>query len=235
MIYVLCMRRKLRLLQKHDLIQQNPKSNNMKKAVLFLTFLAFALGTQAQIDLGPKIGYTTTKLSVDQSNITTDLKNNFLFGAFVRLGKKVYIQPEINWYTSGGVFKRPTIGSLSPFEQEIKMRNIQIPVFIGVRLLDLKLISLRAAAGPTANIVMNKTIESNQGSGYIDPIKEADINNLNWGFQFGAGVDVLMFTLDVQYMLGLNNVIGDVKVGGESIKFDSKKNGFVVSLGWKIF
>lgn len=207
----------------------------MKKTIIIILLAVMAVNVQAQIDFGPKIGYTSTKLSVDQSSIETSLKNNFLFGAFLRLGKKVYLQPEINWYTSGSVFKRPTLTSLSPFEQEIKLNNIQVPVFVGLQLIDLKLVSIRAQAGPTANIVLSKKIETTQTSGYIDPIKESDINDLNWGFQFGAGVDVLMFTLDVQYMLGLNNVIGDVKIGGETIKFDSKKNGFVVTLGWKIF
>jgi hypothetical protein len=206
------------------------------KKILLLSILAFlAFSVNAQLSLGPKIGYSTLKLSVDQSDITTDLKNNFLFGAFVRLGNKVYLQPEINWYTSGTVFSRPSIGSLSPFEQEIKLRNVQVPVFVGFKLIDLKLINIRAMAGPTANFIVNKEIETMEGQNYIAPIKETDIKDVHWGFQLGAGVDVLMFTLDVQYSVGLNNVIGTIDVGGSPIKFDSKKNGFIVSLGWKIF
>ncbi len=55
-------------------------------------------------------------------------------------------------------------------------------------------------------------------------------------FQFGAGVDVLMFTLDVQYYLGLNNVINDIELeNGDSVTFDSKSKGFMVTLGWKSF
>jgi hypothetical protein len=44
-----------------------------------------------------------------------------------------------------------------------------------------------------------------------------------------------MFTLDVQYYLGLNNVISDITLeNGETVKFDSKSQGFMVTLGWKI-
>ncbi len=207
----------------------------MKKTLILIFFVLFGFVLNAQISLGPKIGYTTLKLSVDQSDITTDMKNNFLFGAFVRLGKKVYLQPEINWYTSGTVFKKVSIGSLSPFEQEVTLRNVQIPVFVGLRLIDLKLVNIRAMAGPTANIVVDKKIETTQTGNYTEPIKDTDIKDLHWGFQLGAGVDVLMFTLDVQYMIGLNNLIGTIDVGGSPVQFDSKKNGFVVSLGWKIF
>lgn len=207
----------------------------MKKTLILVIFGFIGFALNAQISFGPKIGYTTLKLSVDQSDITTDMKNNFLFGAFVRLGKKVYLQPEINWYTSGTVFKKVSIGSLSPFEQEVTLKNVQIPVFVGLRLIDLKLVNIRAMAGPTANIVVDKKIETTQTGNYTEPIKETDIKDLHWGFQLGAGVDVLMFTLDVQYMIGLNNLIGTIDVGGNPVQFDSKKNGFVVSLGWKIF
>jgi len=103
------------------------------------------------------------------------------------------------------------------------------------KITDLKLVNIRATAGPTANFIVNKKIETTEGSNYISPIKEADIKDVHWGFQLGAGVDVLMFTLDVQYSIGLNNVIGTIDVGGSPVKFDSKKNGFIVSLGWKIF
>jgi hypothetical protein len=46
----------------------------------------------------------------------------------------------------------------------------------------------------------------------------------------GAGVDILMFTLDVRYQVGLNDVITKVK----TFDYNSKNNMFAVSLGWKI-
>jgi hypothetical protein len=47
-------------------------------------------------------------------------------------------------------------------------------------------------------------------------------------------MDVLMFAIDVQYILGLNNLIETVNIGGAPVQFDSKNRGFVVTLGWKI-
>jgi hypothetical protein len=107
-------------------------------------------------------------------------------------------------------------------------------LYIGLTLADLKLAKIRAQAGPTANIVSDKKINPLADSTYTS-IKETDINDIQWGFQFGAGVDVLMFTLDVQYFLGLNNLISDIELNdGSTVKFDSKSNGFMVTLGWKI-
>lgn len=205
------------------------------KRILLLLFGLFVVSTAfSQFKFGPKVGYTTSRLSVDQSDISTSFKNSFLFGAFARIGDKVYIQPEINWHTSGTVFKRPSLSSISPIEQDITLSNIQIPLYVGVKIIDLRVFNLRLMGGGTANIVVNKTIESLQSESYIEPIKESDISNLHWGVQFGVGIDVAMFTLDVQSFFGLSNVIGTINVGGTPIQFDSRKQGFVVSLGWKI-
>lgn len=204
----------------------------MKKIFFAFTFVLMASALSAQISLGPKIGYTTSKLSVDKSDIKSDLKSSFIYGAFVRLGDKWYVQPEINFYTSGGVFKSPTLDDGKPVEDEVELKTLQIPFYFGIKLADLKLASIRAQAGPTANIYTDKKINPLK-SGTV--IKEADLKDIQWGFQFGAGVDVLMFTLDVQYYLGLNNVISDITLeNGEPVKFDSKSQGFMVTLGWKI-
>jgi hypothetical protein len=206
----------------------------MKKILFAFAFVLMATALSAQISLGPKIGYTTNKLSVDKSDITSDLKSSFLYGAFVRLGDKWYVQPEINFYTAGGVFETPSPTSPNPVNEEVELKTIQIPLYIGLTLADLKLAKIRAQAGPTANIVSDKKINPLAGSTYTS-IKETDINDIQWGFQFGAGVDVLMFTLDVQYFLGLNNLISDIELNdGSTVKFDSKSQGFMVTLGWKI-
>lgn len=207
----------------------------MKRLLLLVFVLSLGSGLMAQISLGPKIGYTTSKLSVDKSDITSSLKSGFLFGAFLRLGNKVYLQPEVNWYTTGAVFKQPSLsGGVSPFEDEIKLKSVQIPLYLGFKLIDLKLIQLRAQAGPTANIITSKEINPLKPGQAVAVIKDTDIKDVAWGLQAGVGVDVLMFTLDVQYMLGLNKVIGDVQVDGTTVKFDSRQNGFMVTLGWKI-
>ncbi len=206
----------------------------MKKILFAFAFVLMATALSAQISLGPKIGYTTNKLSVDKSDITSDLKSSFLYGAFVRLGDKWYVQPEINFYTAGGVFETPSLTSPNPVNEEVELKTIQIPLYIGLTLADLKLANIRAQAGPTANIISDKKINPLAGSTYTS-IKETDIKDIQWGFQFGAGVDVLMFTLDVQYFLGLNNIISDIELNdGSTVKFDSKSNGFMVTLGWKI-
>ncbi len=206
----------------------------MKKTVLLFIFFVATNVAFAQLHFGPKVGYNTSKLSIDKADINTDLKNSFQFGAFVRLGTKVYIQPEVNFLTQGGIFERPELTSPTPFKQEVSLKTIQIPVMIGAKLIDLKVANIRVMGGPTASIVTDSEIE-NKVEDYIAPIKDADLEDLIWSFQVGAGIDVFMFTVDIRYNIGLNKIIDDVIIDGEPVSFESKASGFNVSLGWKIF
>lgn len=198
----------------------------MKKIILLFAITFLASTAFSQISFGPKIGYNTSKLSTDQSNIKSDLQSSFQFGLFLRLGTKIYVQPEINWVTEGGVFKSE-IGFSNPFESDVKLHTIQIPFLVGAKVIDLKLLNLRVFAGPTASVVTDKTIKATSDLG----VQVDNIEDLIWGLQVGAGIDVLMLSLDVRYNIGMSKVIGDV----DGNTYDSKSNGFTVSLGWKIF
>lgn len=200
----------------------------MKRLTIVIILLLAAGFTFGQISLGPKIGYNTSNLTVEASDIKSDLKSSFNFGVFLRVGQKIYLQPEVNWMTRGSVFKRPELGSVSPINQEIDLKTIEIPVLIGWRIINLGIANIRVMAGPSASIVVDKKIKTKSG---VEELQESDINDMIWGMNFGAGVDVLMFTLDVRYQLGLNEVIEKSK---NNTLFDSKSNVFSVSLGWKI-
>jgi hypothetical protein len=198
------------------------------KRLTFVMILLLAAGFAfGQISLGPKIGFNTSKLTVDASDISSDLKNSFNFGVFLRVGKKFYLQPEVNWMTRGSVFKKPAMDNLSPVEQEIDLKTIEIPVLVGWRLINLGVANIRVMAGPSASIVVDKSVETKKG---VEILKDSDINDMIWGLNVGAGIDVLMFTLDVRYQMGLNEVIEKVN----NFDFNSKNNVFCVSLGWKI-
>jgi hypothetical protein len=206
----------------------------MKKLILTALLLAAFQLVNAQFDLGPKVGFTASTLTVNQDSIENGFRNNLLFGVFARLGGKVHLQPEIIWYTKGTVFKPVELNSPLPIEQEITLSGIEVPLQLGVKLINLELINLRVFGGPSANFIVSKQIQTNSGSSYINPIKESDIKDIHWGLKLGAGLDVLMFAVDVKYSMGLNNIIGTVNIGGNPVQFDSRSQAFEVSIGWKI-
>ncbi|PLW96164.1 MAG: hypothetical protein C0591_09375 [Marinilabiliales bacterium] len=206
----------------------------MKKIIVAFVAIVITLSSYGQFHVGPQIGYTASNLSLNTDSITNGLKSNFVAGVFFRFGEKIYVQPEINWLTQGSVFKYPSIGSISPIEQNIKLNTIQVPLNIGWRIINLKVVNIRIFAGVLANFVTKTTITTSGGDpNYYDALPtEDDFGKTQWQWDIGAGVDVLMFAIDVKYMGGINNILNDFTIDGTTIS--SKSNLFMVTLGWKI-
>ncbi len=125
----------------------------MKKILILLIVIFAALDNYGQFTLGPKIGYTTSKLSTDFDDIKESARSNFQVGVFARFGKKLYVQPEFYYATSGGVLKVEG----TELKETIKMKNLVVPVLVGFKLIDAKVFNLRIMAGPAANFIINKT------------------------------------------------------------------------------
>ncbi len=206
------------------------------KKVFFIVVIMFVAGSMfGQFTFGPQIGYTASNLTVDKSEVVNNLKSNFLIGAFARFGKKIYVQPEINWLTQGSILQYPSLSNPNPVEQEIKLSTIQVPVSIGWRIINLKVVNIRIYGGVSANFVLNTTINTKNGDG-SDYLLPSDFNNVQWQWQLGAGVDVFMFAIDVRYFGGINNIMTkDITIDSETRSISSKSNLFQVTLGWKIF
>ena len=207
----------------------------MKKFSLLLMAILMSGLMYGQFHIGPQIGYTASKLSYKGSDITNGLKNNMLIGVFMRFGKKIYLQPEVNYMTQGSVFKFPlTGGSASPVEQNVTLKSIQVPLSLGWRIINAKVVKLRIFGGATANFVVNKTIDTKNGDpkDYLVP---DDFSNIQWQYQLGAGVDILMFALDIKYYGGINDLFnGTVKYNTDTHSVSGAANVFEVTLGWKI-
>jgi hypothetical protein len=195
----------------------------MKKiAVLTIVLLsASLLHAQSFFSMGPKAGFTTTTLTTDKHHIKEAFAANLHGGIFMRLGNKVYLQPEAIFTTKGGIF------SQNDFFQarEIELSAVEIPLLIGAKVIDLKAANLRIMLGPSMSFIVDKDIIMRDNIERIDADK---IKDAMWGIQGGIGMDVLMLTLDVRYEFGLSN-LSDIE--GVEIR----NSLFNVSMGWKIF
>jgi len=195
----------------------------MKKiAVLTIIFLsASMLHAQSFFSMGPKAGFTTTTLTTDRQHIKEAFAANLHGGLFMRLGNKIYLQPEAIFTTKGGIFSQNDFFHA----REIELSTVEIPLLIGAKVIDLKAANLRIMFGPSMSFILDKDIVMRDNFERFDPDK---IKNAMWGIQGGIGMDVLMFTLDVRYEFGLSN-LSDIE--GVEIR----NSLFNVSLGWKIF
>jgi hypothetical protein len=199
----------------------------MKKVFLLTVFLLSAGLMFGQLKFGPKVGYNASTLSTSLDTVKTQFKSGFQFGAFLRIGNKFYLQPELYYSTHGGVFESDT--SSTSWKQTVNIGSLDIPVLIGFKIINTDFVNLRILAGPMASFTVNKKITN--ANDIIGPIQKADISNANWYIQAGAGVDIWMFTLDIRYQIGLNKIIKEVSNGAN---FNTSNNVWVVSLGLKL-
>jgi hypothetical protein len=203
----------------------------LKKLILLLLVLFTAEAIYGQFHFGIKAGYNASKLSTDIDSVKSNFKSGFQIGAFARIGKRFYLQPEVYYTTQGGVFT----SNVSNWKQNVKIGSIDVPVLVGFHFIKGDFVNLRILAGPVVSFVVNKSIaeEGYDINGQIvqGPISTGDLSSVNWSIQAGAGVDVWMFTLDVRYQIGLSQLITEV----QNWQFDSKNNVWVISLGFKIF
>lgn len=214
----------------------------MKKFAIISIFLLLSGSILAQsfpIDLGPKIGFNTTRLTTHLRDYTHDIKNGWHGGLFFRFGVgKLYFQPEayfaikntgINYDYESFDSADPT--SLDPVSQTFKLTTVDVPLLVGFKLLDLKVANLRVFGGPVASFDLNKDLrlrisnidESNR-------ISTEDFKNAVWSFKIGAGFDVLVMTVDVSYEWGINKFyqINDIP------DMLGRTNIFYITVGWKV-
>jgi hypothetical protein len=189
----------------------------MKKSLMTILLVVLAVATFAgTFDLGVKVGYNTAKLSTDMSTFSADPQGGYNFGAFGRFGGKIYFQPEFLYVVNTGGF---TLGATT---DAVKMKSIQVPLLLGLKVLDLKVAKLHAFTGPA--ISFSSGYESDKNLTY-------NIKNSTWDYQLGAGIDVLIFTFDLRYSWGLTDKLDTSSL---SSNFTSKVSGWSVSLGIKL-
>jgi hypothetical protein len=199
----------------------------MKKILLVTAaILITSLAYPQAFTFGPLAGFNASKLTTDIPELSQEAKAHFLFGAFARVGKKFYVQPELVYTVKGGLSREDDIPGA---ETNIKLNQLEVPLMVGYKLINLEVINLRAMAGPVMGFITDKEINPNDK--VQDPIDSEWFKDTQWGLQLGAGIDILFLTIDIRYEFGLNNMYNP-PAGQE--EFDVKNNLWRVSVGWLI-
>lgn len=199
----------------------------MKKVVLILMFIIPGILVHAQgvFSLGPKVGYNSYRLTDNVDSIQSSIKNSFQVGAFIRIGKKFYFQPEANYQVSESTLSK-NVGS-SVMNQDVTIKSLKVPVIFGYKLINKGAFNLRLLAGPAVTFALDKQLDP-ENMGELWPIKSADdLKNSTWSVQMGGGIDVFFMTLDIRYEMGVDNIYNG------SSNVEMKNNIFNVSLGVK--
>ncbi len=224
----------------------------MKKTSIVAVLLLSSTLIFAQFNLGIKAGYnsslTFTNIgdvatgTYNLTNVGNEIWNDFHVGLFTRIpfGKIIYVQPELLYSVQKKNFQLSIPDLISggkniSLDRIATISTVDVPLLIGAKVLDLKILNLRAFAGPMLrfnagselsfqNLTSGSTFDTNK---LVNEVKAA-----NLGLEAGIGLDVLMFALDLRY-----NLIADMYKNplSTSSLTNIPANTFVISLGWKIF
>jgi hypothetical protein len=170
----------------------------MKKTIistticLFLSITAIPLSAQ-WCSIGVKGGYSSI-LKQTQSyneifNSSNNLQNGGHIGIYMRLGRTWYIQPEAlyNYYNY-----KSTINNTST---QYNIHTIDVPVLLGMHLVNTKMFKIRLMAGPKFNFNIGK-LENMTTEAFSQ-----ELRNTRLALDCGIGFDIWRFTLDFRYNL----------------------------------
>ena len=188
------------------------------KSVVLLIASVLALNlctiekTQAQFSLGIKVAGNMTnyqKLTAGDFGVEP--------GVFLRLGKKFYFQPEVNYVLKRSTFK-DAVNEIST-NLKLKQHFVSVPVLLGYHFVNKDNFKFHLTLGPRFDFKISDNIEGTDWRA----------NSLQWGGQVGLGFDLWRFTLDASYCVAADNFHNEVT----TVTQTKMVNAFLLSLGFK--
>ena len=210
----------------------------MKKISFTILILVLAVSTSIAQNFDVRVygGVNFLQLSSDKGvsmidgtlhHTTVSGRPGYQFGAAVTFGERFYVQPGVQYSTLSTKVVNENSVSGDEFTDETNLNVISVPLKIGFRLINPEtenIFNVRVFAGVDGHHVLS--VKHSEKSGEIDDITTDDYNNLIMNADFGLGVDILFFYLDVGYQLGLTPV--------HSGADNAKANAFYSNLGIRI-
>lgn len=194
----------------------------MKKTVIIGLMLLTVYSVSAQIDFGPRVALTSTKISL-KDNATAVKEGNaefgYQFGAFLRVKVPIiglYIQPEALFSNSSATLNNGTD------DVDLSFNRIDVPVMVGG-----KIGPLRINAGPAFRFLTSAESDFN---GVTADIKN-NYKDATVGYQAGVGIDLLKFVFDLKYEGSLD----DFSEENQGFNVDQRINQWVFAVGFKLF
>ncbi len=198
----------------------------MKKITFFiLGILAVgSFATAQSFDVGIKGGYLYSDMNVHSiKEMKSKAKGGYLLGVFARVGgDKWFFQPELQYRarTADFKFKEAVDGKV-----EIDCKTLDVPLQLGVNLLNLALVKISVHTGPVVSLKLSDGTKLKDIPGNLDDYVK-DYKSVLWAGQLGVSVDIARFVLDLSYEKGFSN-IAEKGVG--------KNDLFMATLGIKFF
>ncbi|MCF8363267.1 MAG: PorT family protein [Prolixibacteraceae bacterium] len=203
----------------------------MKRFCIIFTVLLLTMSSRGEspFNIGVKYGVNTSTMvtnfeSIIEYPVNEEDISGYHVGAFGRLNiGRVYVQPEIYFNKKGGDILPISIENSMYPSFSFDYETLDVPLLLGIKLVNRNLLKLRLNAGPVFSFVT--------ANNFYSEVSDFNINSFSSNYmavQFGAGVDVWFLTLDARVEQSAN-IIED------SSSYEAKNRMYFLSLGIKLF
>jgi len=197
----------------------------MFRIIFAILFLLVSFRAQSQVSFGLKGGISTQinkpkdiKLGVDSVlNFGVDqLKAGTQFGAYFRLGGKIFLQPELLFNSNKTDYRVGNMDSIFT----ARYQNITVPLLAGFTTGPI-----RFHGGPVGHVFVNNKSD-------LKGVKE-NFNNVAWGWLAGVTIGKGRVSADLRYEGNFGNR-SNFSFAGKEYDFTGNPNRFVVNLNIKL-
>ena len=174
----------------------------MKKLALILCvcLCGFAAMADSPLNIGIHGGTSSNRINFKDltSAIGSRAGQGYMIGAFMRINLgALYLEPALNFSHKKSIAEgiQPNAGEERP-TITLKNNTFNIPVMVGLQLLDLSIAKLRVFVGPQYS---------------VKELGNIDQNKSNWSGKVGVGLDIWKLTFDIDYEKGFNKIAHELK------------------------
>lgn len=186
----------------------------MKKFLLQLCLLVCGLTAVAQspINLGIHGGTSSNRINFKDLPLVNGSRpgNGYMIGAFMRINLGMfYLEPAFNYSKKKSTAEINTTDTpTGNADVELANSTFDIPLMVGLNILDLSIAKFRVYAGPQFSTGKLKNLDILK-----DPHTKGtlDANKVNWSGKIGAGVDIWKLTFDIDYEKGFHKMAHELK------------------------
>jgi len=192
--------------------------------------------TGSFLNLNLKAGVNVAQIKTDAGsfnniiNESLTTQQGYVLGASLRLGKSLFIQPEVLFSQKGGQIKG--VGSAIMGQVfDMSYTTLDIPVLVGYKMGRFYVLG-----GPlfSNQVSQNAALDQAITSVYSSYKAGDGLAKSTIAYQVGAGLSLLGLTLDVRYEAGLQNIINTSSLPSYLGALSQKPSLFQATLGFKI-
>ena len=199
----------------------------MKKVILVMCLaFAFSQTSNAQLAFGVKggINYNSESIKDASSDVFEGAESKTGYHAGIWLRAKIpvlglYIRPELV-YTN---LENEILYKTTDKKTSYSFQKIDIPVLLGKKIFGVG----NVFVGPSFQYLLSSDFS-------VSDISSVEADGFTVGLQFGGGIELGKFGIDVRWERGFNGVESTFLDGATNVTFDTRVNQIIFGISYKL-